>query len=279
MAVMRQDVLDSVNDVAFAEFDALEFQSVALQISGTFVGTIAFQVSNDAVAWGTKALVQSTGTIVTTTTAGGLYSADIGARYFRLVMTAYTSGAATVLIEYSKMSQSNNSASQAVSGNVGVTSLTPGTTGTSLGKAEDAVHTSGDVGVMSLGVRNDNSATALSSANGDYTPVATDISGAQWAKTKPALTAAAPAFVTPATTNAQLIAANAARRIGIIQNNSTVAVNIRFGATAATTTAGGYHMTLAAGATYELPSGLNAAVQVIAAAAGTGPVTFTEVTD
>ena len=46
----------------------------------------------------------------------------------------------------------------------GVASMTPvivtvGTSATSLGKAEDEAHTSGDVGVMMLGVRNDSAGT------------------------------------------------------------------------------------------------------------------------
>jgi len=47
--------------------------------------------------------------------------------------------------------------------------ITPGTAATNLGKAEDAAHTSGDTGVMSLGVRKDVAGT-LASADGDYTP-------------------------------------------------------------------------------------------------------------
>ncbi|MGE0371941.1 MAG: hypothetical protein AB7Q01_08645 [Gammaproteobacteria bacterium] len=39
-----------------------------------------------------------------------------------------------------------------------------------LAKAEDSAHTSGDHGIMVLGVRNDTQA-AFSSANGDYTPL------------------------------------------------------------------------------------------------------------
>lgn len=54
--------------------------------------------------------------------------------------------------------------------------ITPGTGATSLGKAEDAPHTDGDVGVMMLGVRAD-TAAAFSGANGDYTPIAVDTSG------------------------------------------------------------------------------------------------------
>lgn len=42
--------------------------------------------------------------------------------------------------------------------------------------AEDAVHTSGDIGAFILGVRNDND-TVLTSADGDYSPIATDSTG------------------------------------------------------------------------------------------------------
>lgn len=51
-----------------------------------------------------------------------------------------------------------------------------GTAAGDLGKAEDAAHSSGDAGVMLLGVRND-SFVALSGTDMDYTPIATDSAG------------------------------------------------------------------------------------------------------
>jgi hypothetical protein len=61
-------------------------------------------------------------------------------------------------------------------GDVDVTSVIPGTGATNLGKAEDAAHTSGDVGIQILGVRTD---TAASSAgtDGDYAPIQIDSVG------------------------------------------------------------------------------------------------------
>lgn len=61
-------------------------------------------------------------------------------------------------------------------GDVDVTSVVPGTSATSLGKAEDAAHSSGDTGVMALGVRNDSMAD-LAGTDGDYTALATTSSG------------------------------------------------------------------------------------------------------
>lgn len=64
------------------------------------------------------------------------------------------------------------------SGNIATigTSVTPGTGALNLGKAEDAAHTSGDVGVMALGVRKD-TAVALAGIDGDYQPFIFDASG------------------------------------------------------------------------------------------------------
>lgn len=64
-------------------------------------------------------------------------------------------------------------------GDVDVTSVTPGTTASSLGKAEDAGHNSGDVGVMALAVRTDTLA-ARATTDADYIPLVTDSQGALW---------------------------------------------------------------------------------------------------
>lgn len=57
-----------------------------------------------------------------------------------------------------------------------ISAIVPGTAAASLGKAEDAAHTTGDTGVMALGVRND-AGTAFA-ADGDYVPISVDASGA-----------------------------------------------------------------------------------------------------
>lgn len=62
-------------------------------------------------------------------------------------------------------------------GDVDVTSVIPGTAATSLGKAEDAAHSGGDTGVMSLAVRNDDLA-ALAGTDGDYAPLQVSQNGA-----------------------------------------------------------------------------------------------------
>lgn len=87
-----------------------------------------------------------------------------------------------------------------------LTLLAGGATG--LTKAEDEPHTSGDAGIMALGVRNDNRAT-FSGTTLDYNPVATESSGAAltalvptalsaWAASRVATTAAAASLVVKA---------------------------------------------------------------------------------
>lgn len=57
----------------------------------------------------------------------------------------------------------------------GTTTLTPGTAAANLGKAEDAVHASGDTGVLALGVAN--VAQTTLAANGDYIGRSADLAG------------------------------------------------------------------------------------------------------
>lgn len=57
-----------------------------------------------------------------------------------------------------------------------VGTITPGTAASSLGKAEDAAHTSGDVGVFALAVRSD-TAASTGGTDGDYSALITDSTG------------------------------------------------------------------------------------------------------
>ena len=69
-------------------------------------------------------------------------------------------------------------------GDVDVLSVNPGTGATDLGKAEDAAHSSGDVGVMALTVRSD-TPTAKGGTDGDYQPAVTDNEGLLWVRPAP----------------------------------------------------------------------------------------------
>jgi hypothetical protein len=71
-------------------------------------------------------------------------------------------------------------------GDVDVTSVTPGTAASSLGKAEDAAHSSGDVGVMALAVRAASpTERSAGPTDGDYEPLAVNEVGAVWVTQTP----------------------------------------------------------------------------------------------
>lgn len=61
-------------------------------------------------------------------------------------------------------------------GHINVDAIIPGTGATNLGKAEDAAHASGDVGVMVLAVRKDTAASGAGS-DGDFQALSTDATG------------------------------------------------------------------------------------------------------
>lgn len=75
--------------------------AVGVQVTGTFVGTLEFQVTLDGTTYvATEALnVGSTGTPVTTTTTTGVFRFPVvGAKLVRVKATAWTSGDAVVTL-------------------------------------------------------------------------------------------------------------------------------------------------------------------------------------
>lgn len=74
------------------------YRSINIQITGTWVGTITFQVSNDNSNWATQSILNSVGSTTTVgnaTTNSCFYGTLGGFQYFRAIFTAYTSGTAT----------------------------------------------------------------------------------------------------------------------------------------------------------------------------------------
>lgn len=168
--------LGAATDVFGDGIDIDRFQSVAVQLTGTFVGTVVFEVSNiggpTATDWTAKALVSAGGTTATSATTTGIWANDVGAKFFRIRVSTWTSGTIRADLLFSPQSISYNANA------VNIGALTPGTGATSLGKAEDAVHTSGDVGIFTLGLRQD-APIVLASASGDYAGFVIDRHGAQ----------------------------------------------------------------------------------------------------
>jgi len=74
--------------------------AAAIQVTGTFVGTITFQTSVDNSTYVTTLVLPAgSGTAVSTATAPGLWTLDLkGIKSIRVVFTAYTSGTASVIV-------------------------------------------------------------------------------------------------------------------------------------------------------------------------------------
>lgn len=91
-------------------------------------------------------------------------------------VVASGNGVAAAALRVTVASDSTGTVAATQSGTWNVGTVTPGTGATNLGKAEDAAHTSGDVGVMAFGVRND-AGTVLAGTTGDYIPLSMDANG------------------------------------------------------------------------------------------------------
>jgi hypothetical protein len=73
---------------------------VGTQVTGTYSGTLTFQVTIDGTNWvAVQSLNVTTGTEGTTTTGTGIFRFDVvGIQQTRVIATAWTSGTATVTI-------------------------------------------------------------------------------------------------------------------------------------------------------------------------------------
>lgn len=156
--------------------------TVAIQTVGTYTGALTPQVSVDGVNWITMLgtpLLKTDGTYSATipSAIAGIFIADVAAyQLFRMTALAAVTGSVTVSLRAS-----------IGTGSVAIdTPLPPGTnsigtvvigapataTTTSITKAEDAIHATGDSGVMSLAVRYETILAAQ--AAGDYSFINVD---------------------------------------------------------------------------------------------------------
>jgi len=93
----------ALNADVIAATDVSAYRWVSLQLSGTWVGTVTFQSSNDNVTWVLAQLINAasfastTGSVATVNT---LVTGPIQARWFRARVTAYTSGTVVGTAEF-----------------------------------------------------------------------------------------------------------------------------------------------------------------------------------
>lgn len=197
-----------------------------------------------------KSFIYASGGIVSSTTVGGAEYVNVNQRGIYAEDSAAVSGdigSATLLVRQDTLAaststdgdygnlKSNNlgelyvfdttTHSSLVTANATLTSILGDLN--ALSHAEDSSHISGDIGVLSLAIRNDGAATTLTSANGDYSGIAVDSKGRLFVEAQ---------FIAPqtmthgsdnsTTTAALLIASAADRREIIVQNDGTKAIAV-----------------------------------------------------
>lgn len=109
-----QDVVEAI--------DVSEYRWLSLQITGSFVGTITFQGSNENITWVSHSLMNTVSTAsapTTSATANAIFAGPIQSRYFRARMTSYTSGTGSGILELY-----NTATAPLVVGAVGTVSVT-----------------------------------------------------------------------------------------------------------------------------------------------------------
>ncbi len=101
---MAQPITDTLQSAAAAtgvgtSTALFGWRELAIQITGTFVGTVTFESTIDGTNWvATGMAAIATGTLATSATTTGLFYKPLGSffKQFRANITAYTSGSITV---------------------------------------------------------------------------------------------------------------------------------------------------------------------------------------
>jgi hypothetical protein len=159
----------------FITVDVTNYDFVGFDVFGTWTATISIESSVDGTNYSGHQGSLNTGASAgsSRTTTGQFFVNVVGCSFIRLRVSAYTSGTATVAWRCDRNTFGPTPTTAfSISG-----SVTPGTGAANLGKAEDATHTTGDVGVLMLGVRNDAAATPTN-ADTDYSQLSVTGSGA-----------------------------------------------------------------------------------------------------
>lgn len=208
--------------------------TLTAQVTGTYTGALSLQGTIDGTTWvtlgGTGLQVLSTGAMAATiaSAATGLFQSDVTGLVSARVsgLAAMTGTAVVTLRAVVGTSVVAIDTTVPVSGTVAVSSVTtaivPGVAATNLGKAEDAVHASGDTGVAVFAVRTDVPATT-SSNTGDYDALHTGAEGGLHVSLIPAARNGmlSVRVAAAATTNATSVKASAGTLHGVALFNNT----------------------------------------------------------
>lgn len=163
---------------SFVTTNSGAYGTMTIQTVGTYTGALSVQVQLDNNAWvtlgGTPILNVSTGGYLASITSAlqSVFQVDVSAyTNVRVTALAAVTGSVAVILRFSEAVSmvAIDTALPAGAASIGTVALGSPTTATttSITKAEDAVHATGDSGVMDLGVRYE-ALVAPASLAGDY---------------------------------------------------------------------------------------------------------------
>lgn len=173
--------------------DSIGYRMISLQVTPTGTvssGVVSFEGSNDNVNFvpvllydDASATANPVTTVSPTTGVSRFFSGPLHFRYFRARISTIIGGGGSIqaftVLRQTSFQPDIYTITQATAANLNatitgvLTTVTPGVAATNLGKAEDAVHASGDTGISILGVRQDVPPNVpATSASGDYGVIA-----------------------------------------------------------------------------------------------------------
>lgn len=104
-----------LNREGFQSIDCRHFNTLSVQLSGTWVATVVVEQSNDGVNYvASPMLSQATGTTSLNASATGIYVVSVNSKYVRVRVPTYTSGTVVASVNLSATVVSPVSASQTV---------------------------------------------------------------------------------------------------------------------------------------------------------------------
>ncbi len=146
----------------------------ALPAGSNVIGHVITDTGSTTAVTGNVTVVQPTGTNLHAVVDSGTITTVSTVTSVTAIANALPAGNNNIGdVDIASIAAGNNNI-----GDVDVASVVPGTAATNLGKAEDSGHTTADVGVFALAVRQDSPDTAVTDTTADYSQVSVSSTGA-----------------------------------------------------------------------------------------------------
>ena len=127
----QQGSAAALNALLIGPIDVSSFKEWALQINGTYTGVLTWQGSNDKTNW-INLLANQLGSgsnfFPNATNSTGIYTAPVKYRWLQVIMSGYTSGTATGIMELYSQARAIQNVQANMAGNTALVPVTAGGT-------------------------------------------------------------------------------------------------------------------------------------------------------